>query len=178
MQSTAVSSTTLTGSLSAHCGMPLLTAVLVEHTVHETSCCSLSMVPSMTLSWHHHTLGLVSLSVWEGKDVSFYFQTDSMGDGCCAIATCLSLWTFSLLSFIDPGCLPSWVGAGGMPVANVVMFCALVILWISCEVEAGMCESEGEIVRFIHVPSLWSEVETRGRGEGEYQCSFSLSAQK
>ena len=36
-----------------------------------------------------------------------------------------------------------------MSVANVVTFCALVILWLSCEVEVAVCDSEGEIVRFM-----------------------------
>ena len=45
-----------------------------------------------------------------------------------------------------------------MSVTNVVTFCALVILWILCEVEAAVCGSEGEIVGVIHVPSLGSEV--------------------
>ena len=62
-----------------------------------------------------------------------------------------------------------------MLVANVVTFCALVILWLSCEVEAG---TEWEIVGFIHVPSLWSEVGS-WVGRGEYPHSFiSLSAQE
>ena len=50
--------------------------------------------------------------------------------------------------------------------ANVVTFCALVILWLSCEVEAAVCGSEGEIVGVIHVPSLWSEVGSLVEGEG------------
>ena len=49
-----------------------------------------------------------------------------------------------------------------MSVTNVVTFCALVILWLSCEVEGAVCGSEGEIVGVIHVPSFWSEVGTGG----------------
>ena len=57
-----------------------------------------------------------------------------------------------------------------MSVANVVTFCALVILWLSCEVEAAVCDSEGEIVGFMsphsgvkeelgggEVPMFWGE---------------------
>ena len=47
-----------------------------------------------------------------------------------------------------------------MSVANVVTFCALVILWLSWEVEAAVCDSEGEIVGFMFPHALWSELET------------------
>ena len=42
-----------------------------------------------------------------------------------------------------------------MSVANVVTFCALVILCLSCEVEGVVCDSEGEIVGFIQVQVKW-----------------------
>ena len=50
-----------------------------------------------------------------------------------------------------------------MSVANVVTFCALVILWLSCEVEAAVCDSEGEIVGFTspHFGVNW-KLERRG----------------
>ena len=41
--------------------------------------------------------------------------------------------------------------------------------WLSCEVEAAVCGSEGEIGGFIHVPSLWSEV---GTGVASYHVAW------
>ena len=55
-----------------------------------------------------------------------------------------------------------------MSVANVVAFCALVILWLSCEVEVAVCGSEGEIV----LP--WSEVGSRKEGGGVSTHLFSF----
>ena len=41
-----------------------------------------------------------------------------------------------------------------MLVANVVTFCALVILWLLFEVEAAVCGSEGDISGILTCPLI------------------------
>ena len=52
-----------------------------------------------------------------------------------------------------------------MSVANVITFCALVILWLSCEVEVAVCGSEGKIVGFMS-PHSGVKEELKGGGRG------------